>query len=69
MSWMKWCNNWINMKVFDSLSIEHIGSAWAIIAHIRSDDVTIVDNMVLESNFESEEDAQNYLDSRMRDMF
>ena len=69
MSWMKWCNNWVNMKMFNSLSIENVNHTWAIIAHVQSEDITIIENMVLESGFESEEQAQLYLDGRMRDMF
>lgn len=68
MAWMKWENKWINMKMFNSLAIENIGSVWAITAYIQSDDVTLIDNLILESGFDSEEEAQRYLDSRMQDM-
>lgn len=57
------------MKMFNSLSIENVNHTWAIIAHVQSEDITIIENMVLESGFESEEQAQLYLDGRMRDMF
>ena len=57
------------MKMFNSLSIELVGSEWVISAHVQSEDITLVDSMVLEGGFDSEEEAQIYLDGRMRDMF